>query len=79
MDTGNLAKWEQRMTAAQRRVLVIHFVANTNAMMLSEEKDSLRIGCFERTGCLITHAVDAEKDSKIRPQDVTVPFTVPTI
>ena len=79
MDTGNLAKWEQRMTAAQRRVLVIHFVANTNAMMLSEEKDSLRIGCFERTGCLITHAVDDEKDSKIRPQGVTVPFTVPTI
>ena len=40
--------------------------------------DGLRIGCFERTGCLITRDIDVELDKKIKPQGVTVSFKVRT-
>jgi len=45
---------------------------------MSDEMDDLRLGCFERTGCLITRYIDVELDKKIKPLGVTVSFKVPT-
>ena len=78
MDASNLEKWEANMTASERRILVSYLVGQANSKMMSDEMDDLRIGCFERTGCLITRDVDVECDKKIKPQGITVPFKVPT-
>jgi len=66
------------MTASERRILVSYLVGQANSKMTSDEMDDLRIGCFERTGCLITRDFDVELDKKIFPQGVTVSFKVPT-
>jgi hypothetical protein len=39
------------------------------------ENDKMRIGCFERTGMLMT--LDGSDDDKIRPQGLTIPVVVP--
>jgi len=75
MDTSNLEKWEANLTASERRILVSYLVGQANSKMMSDEMDGLRIGCFERTGCLITRDIDVEL---IKPQGVTVSFKVPT-
>ena len=78
MDATNLLKWEGKMTAMERRILVTHLVARAQEYMLLPENDHKRINCFERTGCLIT--VEAyEKDKLIKPQGVTVPFEIPVL
>ena len=66
------------MTASERRILVSYLVGQANSKMMSDEMDDLRIGCFERTGCLITRDIDVKLDKKIKPQGVTVSFKVPT-
>jgi hypothetical protein len=78
MNEANLEKWETKMNAMERRVLVSYLTAEANDKMLTQQMDAVRIGCFERTGCLITHQVDAEKDKLIKPQGVTIKFTIPT-
>ena len=40
-------------------------------------KDEMRVGCFERTGCLIQMKKTAEADEKIRPQGVKSKVVVP--
>ena len=40
--------------------------------------DDMRIGCFQRTGCLLTHDVNIEYDRRIQPQGVTQPLLIPT-
>ena len=78
MDATNLLKWEGKMTAMERRILVTHLVARAQEYMLLPENDHKRINCFERTGYLIT--VEAyEKDKLIKPQGVTIPFVVPVL
>ena len=79
MNADNLLKWEGKMTAMERRILVTHLVARAQEYMLADEaQNKARIGCFERTGCLITQVVTAA-DKLIQPQGVTVPFLVPII
>ena len=39
--------------------------------------DSLRVGAFERTGCLITLLISKEYDKKIRPQGAESLIEVP--
>lgn len=40
----------------------------------------MRVGCFERTGCLITMLVNDEYDRKIKPQGMTIgKFKIPTV
>ena len=78
MNEKKILKWEGKMTAMERRILVSHLVTRANAYMVELEYDNQRISCFERTWCLIiTHAND--KDSNIKPQGVTVPFMIPTV
>jgi len=78
MDTSNLEKREANMTASERRILVSYLVGQANSKMMSDEMDDLRIGCFERTGCLITRDIDVKLDKKIKPQGVTVSLKAPT-
>ena len=54
MDVDNLTKWEGKISASERRVLVSYFVGEANSSMLVDAMDNLSIGCFECTGCLIT-------------------------
>jgi hypothetical protein len=47
--------------------------------VMGEEMKSMRIGCFERTGCLITWLPNDIHDTKVRPQGMPQgSFTVPT-
>ena len=78
MNAENLLRWEGKMTAMERMILVTHLVARAQKYMLSPNQDSSRVSCFERTGCLIT-ATMSEKDNLIAPQGVTVPFVVPVL
>ena len=78
MDPGNLLKWETKMTAAERRVLVLYLIGEANEKILQEDYDELRIGCFRRTGFLITATVDERYDCMIKPQGITTDFNVPT-
>ena len=79
MDAANLLKWESKMSAMERRILVTHLVARAQEYMMQPEIDSQRISCFERTGCLITTQVCPERDKKISPQGLTVPFVIPVL
>ena len=72
MDACNLEKWEAKITASERRILVSYLFGQANSKIMSDEMDDLRIGYFEHTGCLITRDIDVELDKKIRPQGVTV-------
>jgi len=45
---------------------------------MTDKMNDLRIGCFNRTRCLITRDIDEELDKKIEPHRVTVSFKVPT-
>ena len=78
MNGENLLKWEGKMTAMERRMLVTHLVARAQEYMLNEDRDRQQIPYFERTGCLITTEV-CGKDVLIKPQGVTVSFIVPVI
>ena len=78
MNGENLLKWEGKMTAMERRILVTHLVARAQEYMLHEDRDRQRISCFERTECLITNEV-CGKVVLIKPQGVTVPFIVPVL
>ena len=57
----NLRDWEEGMTAAQRRVLITRLVSAANKEVL--ENDVMRVGCFKRTGCLLT--LDGSDDDLI--------------
>jgi hypothetical protein len=54
MDDENLASWEDEkgMPTGARRVLISQLVAQANEDVLKDDK--MRIGCFKRTGCLMT-------------------------
>jgi DDE superfamily endonuclease len=75
LDEDNLALWENEagMVPGDRRVLMSRFVALANDEVLKNDK--MRIGCFQRTGMLMT--LDGSEDDKIRPQALTIPVVVP--
>ena len=68
----NMALWESEkgLSAAQRRVLISRLVSEANKEAVAN--DSMRVGCFERTGMLLT--LDGSDDDKIRPQGLSKKF-----
>jgi hypothetical protein len=79
MDANNMMCWEGKMTAAERRILISVLVQKAMRYVMGEEMKSMRIGCFERTGCLITWLPNDIHDTKVRPQGMPQgSFTVPT-
>ena len=74
-----MMKWEAKMTAGERRILVTQLVGESMDYIMAPDQDKLRIGAFERTGCLITMLVSEELDKKIKPQGTSPgSFEVPT-
>ena len=46
---------------------------------MTHEYEAMRVGCFERTGCLLTLIANNEHDKRIKPQGMMAgSFTVPT-
>ena len=70
----NLDKWEAGMTAGERRLLISNFVDRANQITL--KRDKMRVGCFIRTGCLMT--LDGSDDDKIQPQALTKKIIIDT-
>jgi DDE superfamily endonuclease./Tc5 transposase DNA-binding domain. len=70
MSDDNLALWEATMTAPERRILMSKFVGEAMRMLMADKNDSVRVGSFERTGCLITLLAHKEFDDKIKPQGI---------
>ena len=66
----NLNKqWEEKMTTGERIIWITILISDAQDEILKEDNDSQRIvGCFERTGCIITKIVTQESDSKIKLQ-----------
>jgi len=78
IEATNLAKWEEGMSAPERRILISNIVAD--AMTECLKMDDMRVGCFERTGVLLT--LDGSDDEKIRPQGLSghhLPIRIPEL
>ena len=78
IEADNLAKWEEGMSAPERRILISNIVAD--AMTECLKMDDMRVGCFERTGVLLT--LDGSDDEKIRPQGLSdhhLPIRIPEL
>ena len=78
MDSDNLEKWESNFTASERHILINQLVGKAMRYVMSADMDRMRVGCFERTGCLITMLATKELDAKIKPQGMAPgSFVVP--
>jgi hypothetical protein len=75
MVNDNLDKWESGFTASERRVLMTNLLAR--AVTKLQGDDSLRVKCFERTGCLLRLNADMEHDAKVKPQGLKLPYSIP--
>jgi hypothetical protein len=76
MNEDNMNKWEEGMNAGERRILISNMVAMANKEVL--QNDEMRVGCFTRTGMLLT--LDGSDDDKIKPQGCTqLPIQVPVV
>ena len=64
----NMERREVNTTAGERHILTTKVVTATNNKVMSDEDDEMRIGCFERTGNLITmNPLDAyDKNIKLK-------------
>ena len=63
----NLDLWEQGLPAPERRILMTHFLEESMEQILSSKKERMRIGCFERTCCLLR--LNTHKDDElVKPQ-----------
>ena len=79
MEADHMEKWESKMTAGERRILSIGFLGKAMRKVMTQEYEAIRVGCFERTGCLLTLVANNEHDQRIKPQGMmTGSFTVPT-
>ena len=53
-----------------------HLLQESMEQILSSQRERMRIGCFERTGCLLR--LNPHKDDElVKPQDLKLPFTIP--
>lgn len=78
MDGENLLHWENKWTASERRILISDLVGKAMRYVMHEDRDQLRVSCFERTGSLMTWLPNDTHDTKIRPQGMPKEkFTVP--
>ena len=79
MNADNMTRWEGSLTASERRVLTTAFVGRAMASIMDNSRDNMCVGCFERTGLLLTMLATVEYDSKIKPQGMKIgSFKVPT-
>ena len=79
MDADNMERWESKLTAGERRIISIGFVGQAMRKIMTAKYDKLRVGCFERTGCLITLIANEEYDQKVSPQGMKAgSFKVPS-
>ena len=62
------------MTASEYKVLINNLIAEATDATI--KKDDLRIGCFDRTWCLM-HFTKSDTDDEIRPQGVVSKIDVP--
>ena len=74
MTDENLEKWESKLTASERRVLMTHLVAEANDLALMD--DRMRVGFFKRTGLLIDYS-KSEFDDDVKTQGVASKIVVP--
>ena len=47
--------------------------------MQLDVNDKGNIGCFERTGYLISYSIDGETDKMIKPKGITISYNIPTV
>ena len=74
-----MERWESKLTAGERRIISIGFVGQAMRKIMTAKYDKLRVGCFERTGCLITLIANEEYDQKVSPQGMKAgSFKVPS-
>ena len=75
-----MQKWETKMTASERRILVTDFVGKAMQDVTSPTYEGMRIGSFERTGCLITllsnNFHDQIHPQGLKPESFTAPSEV---
>ena len=74
MQESNLEKWEGKMTASDRRVLLSNLVGEANKLVLHD--DDMRVNCFVRTGCLLEYE-QSQSDDLVKPQGVHSKIIVP--
>ena len=68
MDEYNSESWKSKLTTSVRSFLVNRWIIQAMRHVMSNEMEKMRIGCFERTGCLITMLTTQKHDAKIKPQ-----------
>ena len=67
IQADNIERWESKMTAGERRILSIGFLDKAMWKVMTQEHETMRVGCFERTGCLLTFIANHEHDQRIKP------------
>ena len=50
------------MKASERHILIAWWVAKGINFIMHEDQEAMQVGCFERSGCLITFLVFDEYD-----------------
>ena len=82
----NLDLWEENQKESERRAMMTNFLASAMDKILPEEKKSVRIGSFCRTGCLIdlhnrelaqTDRNIKFSDDYIKPQGLVGKYVIP--
>ena len=74
MVNENLEKWESGFTASERRVLMANLLVEAATKVLQQD-DSLRVGCFERTGCFLLY-VKPDKEPRCKSEAPRLEATV---
>ena len=75
----NIERWvgnqDRSFTASDRRILLTHWVGEAHRIIAKPIFDSVRLRCFQKTGCLIT--ADGSDDEKIKPEGLEACYIVP--
>ena len=69
----NLELWENGLPAPDRRVWMTHLLEESMTQILSLRRERMRIGCLERTGCLL-RLHKHKDDGLVQPQGLKLPF-----
>ena len=65
------------MTAGERRILSIEFLGKSTWKVMTQDHETMRVGRFERTGCLLTFITNHGHDQRIKQQGMMASsFTV---
>ena len=67
MNNDNMSRWEDKMTAPERRILTTNLVGKAIYEVMDTSKEGVSVACFERTSFLITVIADDTCKSNIRP------------